>query len=47
MGQNPTEQQLNSMVEKADKDGDGLIDFDEFISMIADNLKLVESSSFA
>ena len=37
MGQNPTEDELNSLVMELDIDGNGLIDFEEFIEMMRKN----------
>ena len=34
MGQNPTEDELNSLVMEVDIDGNGTIDFEEFIGMM-------------
>ena len=34
MGQNPTEDELNSLVMEVDIDGNGTIDFEEFIDMM-------------
>ena len=34
MGQNPSEDELRKMVEQADEDGSGLIEFDEFLLLI-------------
>ena len=34
MGQNPTEDELNSLVMEVDIDGNGTIDFEEFIEMM-------------
>eukprot|EP00249_Psilotum_nudum_P016621 c25913_g1_i1 orf=583-1236(-) len=38
LGDDPTEQELRLMVEEADKDGDGYIDLDEFISLNSSGL---------
>ena len=37
MGQNPTEDELNSLVMEVDIDGNGTIDFEEFIDMMRKN----------
>jgi Ca2+-binding EF-hand superfamily protein len=37
MGQNPTEDELNSLVMEVDIDGNGTIDFEEFIEMMRKN----------
>jgi calmodulin len=34
LGQSPTESELNQIIADADMDGDGTIDFDEFIEMM-------------
>ena len=38
LGQNPTEQELQEMVEEVDEDGSGTIDFDEFCQMMSKQL---------
>merc|ERR1712025_1516418 len=38
LGQNPTEQELQEMVEEVDEDGSGTIDFDEFAQMMSKQL---------
>merc|ERR1712188_198769 len=35
LGQNPTEQELKDMIDEVDTDGNGTIDFPEFLSMMA------------
>lgn len=39
LGQNPSEEELTSMIEEVDKDGSGTIDFKEFISLMAQKMK--------
>lgn len=34
LGQNPTKEELAEMIQEADLDGNGIIDFDEFIKMM-------------
>ena len=34
MGQNPTEEELNTLVMEIDVDGNGIIDFEEFVAMM-------------
>jgi len=34
MGQNPTEEQLNDLIKLVDEDGNGEIEFDEFIKLL-------------
>ena len=35
LGQSPTEAELRAIIEEADIDGDGSIDFDEFVEMMS------------
>jgi calmodulin len=39
LGQKPTVAELNDMINEVDSDGNGEIDFDEFLSMMAKKLK--------
>ena len=39
IGQNPTQAQLQEMIEEADMDGSGTIDFPEFLTLVARNMK--------
>ena len=39
LGQNPTEAELQDMVNEIDADGDGTIDFPEFLTMMARKMK--------
>ena len=34
LGQNPTEVEIDELVKEIDADGDGQIDFDEFLAML-------------
>ena len=34
LGENLTEQDLNEMMLEADKNGDGVVDFDEFVEVV-------------
>jgi len=43
LGQNPTEGELRDMVQEADEDGNGYIDFEEFLAMMARKIKDVDS----
>jgi len=38
LGQNPTEKQLDELINNLDKDASGTIDFPEFLSMMANKL---------
>lgn len=38
LGQNPTEKQLDELINNLDKDASGTIDFGEFLSMMANKL---------
>merc|ERR1711913_247192 len=38
LGQNPTEEELQEMVDEVDEDGSGTIDFEEFTQMMAKQL---------
>lgn len=39
LGQNPTETELQDMINEVDADGNGTIDFNEFLNMMANKLK--------
>ena len=39
LGQNPTEAELQDMVNEVDADGNGTIDFPEFLTMMARKMK--------
>ena len=43
LGQNPTEAELRDMVKEVDADGNGTIDFSEFLTMMARKLKDVDT----
>ncbi|KAJ3889359.1 calmodulin-like protein [Lentinula edodes] len=43
LGQNPTEAELQEMVNEVDVNGDGTIDFPEFLSMMARKMKDIDS----
>ncbi|XP_020041769.1 calmodulin-like protein 3 [Castor canadensis] len=43
LGQNPTEAELQGMVNEIDRDGNGTIDFSEFLSMMARKMKDTDS----
>ena len=39
MGHNPTDSQVNDMINEVDEDGNGTIDFEEFLQMMAKKMK--------
>merc|ERR1711894_66450 len=39
LGQNPTEQELQDMINEVDADGNGTIDFPEFLTMMSKKIK--------
>jgi calmodulin len=43
LGQNPTEAELQDLINEVDADGYGTIDFTEFITMMARKMKDTES----
>lgn len=43
LGQNPTEAELQDMIIEVDMDGNGTIDFPEFLTMMARKMKDTES----
>lgn len=43
LGQDPTEQEIQDMIDEVDEDGDGTIDFEEFLGMMAKKLKSSDS----
>ncbi|VDI22692.1 Hypothetical predicted protein [Mytilus galloprovincialis] len=42
LGQNPTENEVKEMVQKVDSDGNGTIEFPEFLQMATDMMKSVD-----
>ena len=43
LGQNPTEAELLDMINKVDANGDGVLDFPEFITMMKKNMRETDS----
>ncbi|OQV20899.1 Calmodulin [Hypsibius exemplaris] len=43
LGQNPTEAELQDMINEIDQDGNGTIDFSEFLTMMAQKIKDTDS----
>ena len=43
LGQNPTEAELQDMINEVDADGNGTIDFPEFLSLMARKMKVPSS----
>ena len=43
LGQNPTEAELTDMINEVDADGNGTIDFPEFLTMMARKMKDTDS----
>ena len=39
LGQNPQDQELNEMINEIDEDGNGHVDFDEFLIMMSKKMK--------
>lgn len=44
LGQNPTEAELQDMINEVDADGNGTIDFPEFLTMMARKMKDTDSA---
>ena len=44
LGQNPTEAELQDMINEVDADGNGTIDFPEFLFLMARKMKVPSSS---
>ncbi|XP_077867089.1 neo-calmodulin-like isoform X2 [Saccoglossus kowalevskii] len=42
LGQNPTEDELQEMIKEVDEDGNGEIDFEEFLTMMAKKLRDID-----
>ena len=43
LGQNPNEEELNDMIKEIDEDGNGTVDFDEFLIMMSKKMKEIDS----
>lgn len=41
LDQNPTEQDLQEMIDEVDSDGNGTIEFGEFLSLMANKIKVL------
>merc|ERR1712003_534391 len=46
LGQNPTEAELHDMINEVDADGNGTIDFTEFLSLMARKMKDKDNNGF-
>ena len=44
LGQNPTEAELQDMINEVDADGNGTIDFPEFLNLMARKMKVSSTS---
>lgn len=40
LDQNPTQEELNDMINEVDADGNGTIEFDEFLNLMANKMKV-------
>lgn len=45
LGQNPTEAELQDMINEVDADGNGTIDFPEFLSLMARYFPLIKQKN--
>lgn len=45
LGQNPTEAELHDMINEVDADGNGTIDFPEFLNLMARKMKVGHAQS--
>ena len=39
LGQNPNDEELDNMIKEIDEDGNGTVDFDEFLIMMSKKMK--------
>lgn len=44
LGQNPTEAELQDMINEVDADGNGTIDFPEFLNLMARKMKVLPAA---
>ena len=43
LGQNPKEEELTDMINEIDEDGNGTVDFEEFLVMMAKKMNVADS----
>ena len=43
LGQNPNEEELDDMIKEIDEDGNGTVDFEEFLIMMSKKMKEADS----
>ena len=43
LGQNPKDEELNDMINEIDEDGNGTVDFEEFLVMMSKKMKDTDS----
>ena len=43
LGQNPNEEELDNMIKEIDEDGNGTVDFEEFLIMMSRKMKETDS----
>ena len=43
LGQNPNEEELDDMIKEIDEDGNGTVDFEEFLIMMSKKMKETDS----
>lgn len=46
LDQNPTEEELQDMISEVDADGNGTIEFDEFLNLMAKKMKVIKLCFF-